>query len=513
MDLLLGLDVGTTATKALLLNVEGETVASASYSYGLITPREDWVEQDPEELWRGVVETCRKVLEYVNSQDRVLALSISAQGGTTIPVDANGRPVSNAISWMDHRAHEQAKQVRKALGDDRIYEVSGWQLGDGLPLLHISWLRQCSPETYASARYFTFVNDFIIYRLTGQLCMDPSDAGITQLYNIADGRWDEDMLKMAGIGADQLSPVRNSGVVVGQLTAEASRETGLPRSVLVVNGAHDQYCAALGAGVLKPGDVMLSCGTAWVILCLMEQLRLDSERRLSISPHAMPSKWGALKSMGGVGACMEWLLRNLWEGTARLDSTRSALYHDLNKCANSVPVGSRGLIFLPSSGGYGRGSRGAFVGLTLSHSRGDMARAVMEGIAFELRWTMEHIREALAVGATRASSSTLRMVGGAAASPVWPKIVADVTHLPVVLPSATEAASCGAAILAGVGSGAFPSPEAGYHVLSGQEVLLEPDERNGRRYDELFEIYRTVFQQVQSSLSRLSEFEGHGTQG
>ena len=498
MDLLLGLDVGTTATKALLLNVEGEAVASASYSYGLITPREDWVEQDPEELWRAVVATCRKVLERVSPRDRVLALSISAQAGTTIPMDAHGRPVCNAISWMDHRAHQQAEQVRRAIGDGKVYEVSGWQLGDGLPLLHISWLRQCAPEIFASARYFLFVNDFIVYKLTGQLCMDPSDAGITQLYNIAEGRWDEDMLEIAGIEPDQLSPMQDSGVVVGQLTAESSRETGLPQSVLVINGAHDQYCAALGAGVLKPGDVMLSCGTAWVILCLTEQLSLDPKRRLSISRHAIPSKWGALKSMGGVGACMEWFLHNLWMGAA----TRSDLYAELNRCANSVPPGSRGLIFLPSSGGYGRGSRGAFIGLTLSHSRGDMARAVMEGIAFELRWMMEIVREA------GVESRQLRMVGGAAASPVWPKIVADTMHLPVVLPSATQAASCGAALLAGVGSGAFPSPEAGYQILSGQETRLEPDRENSKRYDELFGIYRAASQQMHDSLSRLSEFEG-----
>jgi xylulokinase len=497
MDLLLGLDVGTTATKALLMNVEGEVIASASYGYGLITPREDWVEQDPEELWRGVVAVCREVMKLMKSQDRVLALSISAQGGTTIPVDAHFRPVGNAISWMDHRAHEQSQQVRENTGEDRIYRVTGWQLGSGLPLLHISWLRQTDPENFASARYFLFVNDFIIHRLTGELCMDPSDAGITQLYNIAEGRWDEDMLETAGIRQDQLSPVQNSGVAVGSLTAEASRETGLPSSVLVVNGAHDQYCAALGVGVLKPGDVMLSCGTAWVILGTLGQLKLDPEKRLSISPHVIPNRWGALKSLGGVGACMEWFLRNLWGCAA----TGSEIYAELNKAADRVPAGSKGLIFLPSSGGYGRGTRGAFMGLTLSHSREDMARAVMEGIVFELRWTMENVREA------GLESRELRMVGGAAASPVWPRIVADITHLPVAIPSTTEAASCGAAILAGAGSGVFDSPEVGYRSMMGTERLLEPDESAGRRYDELYQIYGLASQQLQSPLAKLSGFE------
>jgi xylulokinase len=311
MDLLLGLDVGTTATKALLINIKGEMMASASYIYGLITPHEDWVEQDPEELWRGVVTTCRKVMENVNPDDRILALSISSQGGTTIPVDKKGKPLRNAISWMDNRAHEESEKIRESLDEDRVYEVTGWQLGHGLPLLHILWMRKNEPVNFASARYYLFVNDFIAYRLTGQLCMDPSDAGITQLYNIATGQWDEGMLKIAGINSDQLSPIRNSGVVIGQLTEEASRETGLPKSTVVVNGAHDQYCAAVGSGVLKAGDIMLSCGTAWVILCFMAQLKLDPEKRLSISRHAIPDKWGAIKSLGGVGACMEWFLNNL----------------------------------------------------------------------------------------------------------------------------------------------------------------------------------------------------------
>lgn len=497
MDLLLGLDVGTTATKALLMDIQGKIVASASHSYGLITPQEGWVEQDPAALWRGVVEVCQAVMKTVKPQDRVLALSISSQGGTTIPVDTDLQPVSNAISWMDQRAHLQAQQVREALGDDKVYRVTGWQLGDGLPLLHILWLRQRAPEVFTSARYFLFVNDYIVHRLTGQLCMDPSDAGITQLYNIAEGQWDEEILMMAGIEPDQLSPVKNSGTPVGQLTGEASRETGLPQSVLVVNGAHDQYCAAVGAGVTNQGDIMLSSGTAWVILCFMERLSLDPKRRLSLSPHAIPGRWGALKSMGGVGACMEWFLHNVWQGSAGLTVRRSELYDEINRGAASVPAGSRGLIFFPSSGGYGRRPRGAFISLTLSHSRNDMARAVMEGVAFDLRWMMADIHDA------GIESRQLRMVGGAASSSAWPGIVADITHLPVVIPSITEAASYGAAILAGVGSGSFPDTEIGYRAVSGQEIFLEPDKENIKRYNELFEIYQTISQQIQVPLSRL----------
>lgn len=493
MDLLLGLDVGTTATKGLLLNIDGTVVASASYRYGLITPRENWVEQEPEELWNGVVAVCRSVLEHTGPKDCVLALSISSQAGTTIPVDDEGAPIGNAISWMDNRAHKQAKQIGQILGRKKLYKKTGWQLGDGLPMLHVSWLRQCAPEVFAAARRFLFVNDFIIYRLTGEFCMNPSDAGITQLYNVAKGRWDDKMMRMAGIDSDKLSPIKDSGIAIGQLTEKASEEIGLPQSTLVVNGAHDQYCAAVGAGVLKKGDVMLSCGTAWVVLCFMKRLKMDSGGRLSISAHAIPGRWGALKSLGGVGACMEWFIRNLYSNSA----DRSDLYSEVNRDAEKSPAGSKGLIFLPSSGGYGHGSRGGFIGLNLLHSQGDMARSVMEGIVYELRHTVERI-EAL-------SPKIWRMVGGAAASSIWPKIVADVTHIPVALPATTEAAASGAAILAGVGGGVFANPKAGYKALGGNETLIEPNIENGKKYDEMYQVYLDVVSQINSSLMKLSQ--------
>ncbi len=496
MDLLLGLDVGTTATKALLMDVGGKAIASASYGYGLITPHENWVEQNPDDLWDGVVAAVRKVIKHANPGDRILALSLSTQGGTLIPVDADYKPVCNAISWMDHRAYKQAEQMRQSPYKDKIYEVSGWDIYDGLPLLCIVWLRENSSEVFESAKYFLFVNDFIIHKLTGKLCMDPSNAGITQLYNIASGQWDNDMLDIAGIAAEQLSPMQNSGFPVGKLTQQASEEIGLPDSVLVVNGAHDQYCAALGSGVLEKGDVMLSCGTAWVILGVIDQLKHDPLKRLSISPHVVPKRWGALKSMGAVGSCMEWFLDNLW--TQKDD--RAQLYDDLNKGVEKVLAGSNGLLFFPSSGGYGHGKRGAFIGLSISHSRGEMARSIMEGIAYDLRWTLEDVHEA------GIKSEVLRMVGGAASSPTWTQIVTDVTQIPVVVPSVTQSASFGAGILAGFGCGVFPDLKEAYRALSGTEKLIKPDADSIDKYNRLFDIYRSAFQQVGDSLSILSEF-------
>ncbi|MCX7707601.1 MAG: FGGY family carbohydrate kinase, partial [Anaerolineae bacterium] len=265
-DLLIGLDVGTTATKALLFDAEGRVLASASRGYRLITPQPGWVEQDPEDLWGAVVEVLRELSGRAAGHGRVVALCLSSQGGTTIPVDATGRALANAFSWMDQRAVEEAAAVEARWGAEFIRATTGWPLGRGLPLLHIAWFRRHRPDEFASGHYFLFVNDFVGYRLTGQLCMDPSDASITQLLDLATGDWDERLLESAGIRREQLSPIRPSGTPVGRLTAEAARSTGLSTETLLVNGAHDQYCAALATGVTRPGRVLLSCGTAWVLL-------------------------------------------------------------------------------------------------------------------------------------------------------------------------------------------------------------------------------------------------------
>ena len=500
-DLLLGLDVGTTATKALLFDLAGTIVASASRNYGLIMPQEGWVEQDPEELWRAVVETLRALRQQIGPEDRIVALSQSSQAGTTIPIDAGGRPTYNAISWMDQRGVEQARRVREQWGAEFIYRTTGWPLMNGLPLEHIAWLRDNRPAEFAASRHICFVNDFITYRLTGQFCMNPSDAGITQLMNPATGDWDDRLLATAGVSRAQMSPMRPCGAAIGPLTPAAAEATGLPRDVLVVNGAHDQFCALTGAGVTRPGMVMLSCGTAWVILVIPESLEAGLQSGMPISCHAVAGRYGAVRSMGGIGPSLEWLLEQIWGG-GEAPEKREELYAAINASAASSEPGARGLLFFPLAGGHAGSygpSRGGFLGLSLSHTRGDLARAVMEGIAFELRWTLDEVQQA------GVEVRELKMVGGATRSPLWPQIVADITGVPVALPAITQAAGYGAAILAGVGAGLFAGPEAGREAFRGTEARLEPEAANGRRYDELFATYQELSRAIRKGLTRLGK--------
>ncbi len=488
MDLLLGLDVGTTATKALLFDRQANVVAEATQEYGLLTPREGWVEQDPEELWQGVVQATREVTRALGPGDCVVALGQSSQGGTTVPVDADFRPTRDAISWMDGRATAQVQQAKETLGADVVYRTTGWHLYQGLPLQQLAWLRQNEPDTFAVTERFLFVSDLVNYRLSGELAMDPSNASITQLLNVASGDWDDTLLDYVGVRREQLSPVYPSGAVIGRLTAEASALTGLPQGLPIVNGAHDQYCAAVGLGVTAPGQVMLSCGTAWIVLAVPQTLNVGLESGLDISCHAVDSLWGAIISLGGVGTSLEWLLDTVWW---RKDGGRGwdAGYDAINEAVARSPAGARRLLFYPLAGGhaYGEGGHGGFHGLSLSHSRDDMARAVMEGVALELRWALTRMQDA------GWELRELTMVGGAAGSSVWPQIVADVTGIPVALPDVRQAASLGAAGLAGVGIGWFDTPAVVFPERQGGQQRLTPAPERHDLYARAFDRYRRVF--------------------
>jgi len=485
MDLLIGLDVGTTGTKAIAFDLEGHIVASATRQYGLLTPEPGWVEQDPLELWDAAVTTLREVAGQIDPGDRVIALAQSSQGGTTIPVDADFRPTYNAISWMDGRGETEKAHVGATFGAERLYRVTGWKLMPALPLVHLLWLRKNRPEAFESTRWVTFVNDYIGWRLTGELGMNPADASITQLFDIARADWDDELLALAGILRNQVSPVIPSGAILGRLTAGAAEATGLPAGTPVGVGAHDQYCAAVGAGATRPGSRLLSCGTAWAILAIPPSLEAGLASKMLISCHAVKGRWGGLYSLGAVGTSLEWLAENVWGGCEG-GRPREELYAAIDEGVARSEPGAGGLLFFPLAGGPGEVhivGRGGFVNMTSHHTRDDMARAVMEAVAFELRWAIEEI------GRAGVSVNALKMVGGASRSPVWPQIVADVTRLTVTL-AISQAASWGAAILAGVAAGVYPDPEAGLLALPQAERRLEPRHGCAETYARAFEQFR-----------------------
>lgn len=493
--LVIGLDVGTNATKCLVCDAGGRVVAQSRRNYALSHPKEGWAEQDAEGLWRAVVEALSQAAAEAASAGTVIALSLSSQGGTTIVTDDRGDPIRPAISWLDMRAGEQGRRLAAELGQEWLHRASGWEAASYMPVVHVPWLREREPETYARAVAYRFVNDFVIARLTGRRVMDPSDAALTMLYNVEQGDWDDTILRAAGVRREQLSPIADSGTVVGPLRPEVAAQVGLPPETIIVNGGHDQYCAALGAGVVAPGDVLLSCGTAWVLLAVTPGLVRDPMRTFAHGRHVLPGRWGVLCSMPAAGAGFDWLARHLVAGP---DETRPR-YDVLDSRLIDPEPGSHGLLCLPFLAGIevatrGTGLWGTLTGLTLAHTRWDIAQSFMEGVALELRWVLERLE------GLDSPPRLLHMVGGATRSPAWPRIVADATGVPVAVTELPEAAARGAAMLAALGAGLHHDIEAMVGAWRTGERPVEARPARTRVYDGIYARFRALDRALRQGL-------------
>lgn len=496
MAYVLGIDVGTTRVKVVVVNEQGDVVSSGSADSRVMFGPGERAEQDPEELWASVVWAVRKATKDIG--DRIRGASLSTQGGTLIVMDGDGTPLLPAITWMDRRARPEGEEMSRRYGLLHFYERCGWTPeGGSLPLSQVAWVRAHERLLFEGAVQFGFVDSFLIQRMTGRHVTDPSNAAITVLCDVRQRTWDKELLAMVGISEEQLPEIVPSGEVVGRVLSDVAEVFGISRETVVYAGGHDQYCGALGAGVIEPGDTMLSTGTAWVLLTATEEPLFDVSSRFAPAPHVIEGRWGLLASIPTAGVCMEWLIRQTF-GT----DERQRVFEVINELVQKTAPGSEGLVFLPHFSGsswptWKQNARGAFVGLTLTHGRGHLFRAVMEGVMFQVRWVLDTMRTA------GAEPTALRMVGGGARSPIWPGMVADGTGVPVVVPETTETANFGAALLAGLGMGLFETDDLEM-VLDREARRIEPDPMRKGIYDEMFEVYRRAFGGLEWAFDRLA---------
>ena len=477
---LIGIDVGTTGTKSMLLSETGRIVAHAYAEYPSQAPGTGRVEQNAEDWWRAVVKTVRAITADPQVARNVAAISLSLQGGTLVPVDKNNHPLHPAIVWSDKRCEEQRRAFLASYGEDYIYQKTGWHLGSGLNALQIAWLRDNAPDVFARTARFLSVPDYISMRMTGRAVVDISDVGINQLADIRTGRYDRGILDFVGIREDRLAEIVPSATPVGKLLPAAAEELGLPRSVLLVAGAHDQYAALLGAGITRTGDVMIGTGTAWVVTALTEEPCFESGFAQSIPASG---KWGSLVSLSTGGVCLDWF-RNGVAGSP----AEGMGYGEINDIAPERGVGVRGLRFYPYFNGTsfplkGAGFKATLAGLDLSHDRYDIARAVMEGVAMQTVWTLDYFRRKFPL-------NRVILTGGASKSPFWTQMVADIANCPISTPMVSDLTCVGAGVMAGVGCGLFPSCEEGIGRFALAETVYEPDPARAARYEEVLEDFK-----------------------
>ena len=487
MKYILGIDVGTTGTKTILFSLDGTPLAHAYRSYPLINSGVGESEQNADDWWRAIVDTVREVCQGRAEKEEVCAISLSTQGGTLVPVDKDGNPLRSAIVWNDVRFTDERERFISEIGSaELLYNKSGWRLGRGLPLLAIRYIKDKEPEIFQKTDKFLTVPSYVSLKMTGKAKTDISNAGIEQLTDVRCADYDPELMRFAGVRKEQLAEIVPSGKAIGNLTRVAASELGLSENTILVSGAHDQYAVALGAGAVRAGDILIGSGTCWVVTAIGD--KADFESGIAQSVSAVQGLWGTLRSLSTGGVCLEWLRNNV---CANADGGVID-YDTFNREVSAVRAAEDGLFFYPFRGTFGKNqsfTKGSFVGLDLSHNRFHLARAIMEGVVFQILWMMEDFK-------TKPSKDGITLAGGASKSSIWPQILADASGLPIRIPEVADLACVGAAIMAGVGAGVYTSCEDGYKSFSVKERVVMPNL-------ELTEIYRDILKKYKKQAEAL----------
>ena len=481
-DLLLGIDVGTGGCKALLVDTRGEVIAHATTEYPLSTPRPLWSEQDPEQWWSATIASITAVLgEAPVDPARVAGVGLTGQMHGLVLLDAAGDVLRPAILWNDQRCSEQCDEIHGRLGRDSMIQRTGKPVLTGFTAPKILWVREHEPEAYRAVARVLLPKDFVRYRLTGKFLSDVADASGTSLFDVGERRWSDDILEALQIPRAWLPEVTESPVASAAVSAEAARNTGLVEGTPVVAGAGDQAAEAVGCGVVDDGSVSITIGTSGVVFAATETLRQDSTGRLHAYCHASAGLWHVMGVMLSAGGSLRWYR----------DTVANEPYDVLLDAAASVEPGSDGLLFLPYLSGERTPhadprARGAFVGLTLRHGKSHLTRAVLEGVTFGLRDSLE------LVGALGMAVSRVRVSGGGARSAMWRQLMADVLGVEIATVNVTEGAAFGAALLAGVGVGVWPGVVDAARSVVRETGLLHPGPDRAV-YDECYQRYRALY--------------------
>jgi len=492
---LLGIDVGTTAVKALVIDECARPLAEGEATYPTQRPHPRWSEQDAEDWWSAAVAATRQALAELNAPN-VKGIAVSTQGDTLVPVDAGGRPLAPARTWMDTRTADLIGPIEMVVARDTWRAIAGASLGPYASAMSIAWLREHRPEVHKRTARFSLVQDFITQRLTGTPALDHPNASRTLLFDVRSRGWCPELMAAVGVGEDQLAPALPSGTCVGAICEAAAAELGLRPGTAVSLGGHDQTCAGIGAGVVKAGSMLLSCGTAWVLLASVDRPSVAvGDGGVQVYCHAAPDRWALLTAHAG-GNVFAWCRDVLYGGA-------NTGYEEIGaEAEQAASGGGEPLLVLPhfygSSGSERlRDARGAVVGLTLGHTRGDLALGVMRGVVLEV------LRNFGLMEAQGERPTEIRMIGGGARSALWAQMIADGTGVPVMRPAVREAASFGAAILAGVGAGLLPSVDEMVAVLPVHD-RLEPRREQRGFWDGALERYGAAISALAVTHGRLA---------
>lgn len=505
MSCLVGLDISTTGAKALLIDGRGEVVASATTEYPLSTPRPLWAEQAPADWWEAACASLRNMMRLAGARgEEISAIGLSGQMHGLVLLDRAGKVLRPAILWNDQRTGPQCAEIAARMGGAReLVALTGNVVLPGFTAPKLMWLRQNEPAVYAQIAHVLLPKDYVRFRLTGDRVTEVSDASGTSLLDVSARQWSERMLDRLEIPRDWLPRIVESPEVTGCVSRLAAQETGLAEGTPVVGGGGDQAAQAVGSGIVEPGVISVTTGTSGVVFAHADDFVSEPEGRLHAFCHAIPGKWHLMGVMLSAGGSFRWLRDQL--GTPAQSGVDA--YERLTQEAIQAPAGSEGLLFLPYLTGERTPypdpeARGAFVGLTARHSRGHLVRAVLEGVSYGLRDSLELI-QGLGVPIRQ-----VRISGGGARSPLWRQIQADIFGVELVQVNSTEGAAFGAALLAGVGAGLFRSVEDAVAQTVRVTDRVMPNPEHIRRYQQSYSLYRALYPALRPTFHALASLSG-----
>lgn len=484
MAYFLGIDSSTTATKAILIDDAGSVIGVASSTYGYETPKPLWSEQQPMLWWTGTVNSIRQVLAETGiDPTAVSAIGLTGQMHGLVLLDAVGDVLRPAILWNDQRTGAECDEIRTIIGQQRLIDITGNDALTGFTAPKIVWVKNHEPEIYGRIAHILLPKDYVRYHLTGEFATDKAGGSGTQLFNVAQRNWSDEVVTALGIDRAWLPQTFEGTAVTGTLTPAAAKVTGLPAGIPVVGGGGDQAANAVGTGAVVDGVVALSLGTSGVVFVSSDEPVVEPDGRLHAFCHAAPGKWHLMGVMLSAAGSLRWFRDTAAPGTE---------FSDLVDAAGKVPAGCDGLFFLPYLTGERTPhpdplARGAFVGLTVRHTRNHLTRSVLEGVAYGLRDSFELMK---AAGITRINQ--VRISGGGAKSALWRQILADVFQAELVTVNTAEGAAYGAALLAATGTGAFNSVEEACQATINITGVTSPGDQSAV-YQELYPLYRELY--------------------
>ena len=496
---LIGIDVGTGGSRAVLIDTAGKIVASATVEHKpFASIQTGWAEQDPRDWWRASAAAIRSAITNaaIPAQD-IKAVGLSGQMHGAVLLDSNDEVLRPAIIWCDQRSADQCRRLTELVGGARLIELTCNPALTGFTLPKLLWVRDHEPELWQRVRSVLLPKDYVRFRLTGDKATDVADASGMLLLNVAKRRWSNEMLDVAEISADVLPRVFESQEITGSISTEAAEETGLRAGTPVIAGAGDQAAGAVGLGIVRPGMISATIGTSGVVFAATNTPALDPKGRVHTFCHAIPERWHVMGVTQGAGLSLHWFRDQF--GVVSTDPSDGDPYDSLTAEAARVPPGSDGLLWAPYLMGertphLDPDARAALVGLTASHTRAHVVRAILEGVAFSLKDSFEILKE------LNVPCETIRLGGGGARSELWRQIQADVYGHEVETVAAEEGAAYGVAVLAGVAAGRWTSVDAACDEIVRTRKRVKPEahavevfHRQYRKYVALYPTLRSIF--------------------